>query len=55
MRAYVLPTAASSPVFADVPRPQPADDEVLVRVTASSVNSHDVLAPAKGHPRVGRG
>jgi NADPH:quinone reductase-like Zn-dependent oxidoreductase len=41
MRAYVLPAGGASPLFADVPAPDPAAGEVLVRVTASSVNPHD--------------
>ena len=43
MRAYVLPAEGAAPAFADVPVPQPADGEVQVRVTASSVNPHDAM------------
>ncbi|WP_138757253.1 quinone oxidoreductase family protein [Modestobacter altitudinis] len=51
MRAYVLPAEGGSPGFADVAVPQPADDEVLVRVTASSVNPHDALVASGGAAR----
>ncbi|WP_448639353.1 quinone oxidoreductase family protein [Geodermatophilus sp. URMC 63] len=51
MRAYMLPADGASPVFADVAVPQPADDEVLVRVTASSVNPHDAMVASGGAAR----
>ncbi|WP_138733209.1 quinone oxidoreductase family protein [Modestobacter excelsi] len=51
MRAYVLPAEGASPVFADVAAPQPADDEVLLRVTASSVNPHDAMVANGGAAR----
>jgi NADPH:quinone reductase-like Zn-dependent oxidoreductase len=41
MRAYVLSTLEQPPLFTDLPVPDTADDQVLVRVTASSVNPHD--------------
>ncbi|WP_198597815.1 quinone oxidoreductase family protein [Blastococcus atacamensis] len=43
MRAYVLPAEGAAPAFAEIEVPEPADDEVQVRVTASSVNPHDVM------------
>ncbi|SOD98055.1 quinone oxidoreductase family protein [Blastococcus haudaquaticus] len=51
MRAYVLPTEGVAPVFSDVPPPEPADGEVLVRVTASSVNPHDAMVASGGAAR----
>ncbi|MFI5915699.1 zinc-binding alcohol dehydrogenase family protein [Dactylosporangium sp. NPDC051541] len=42
MRAFVLPAARSTPVFAEVAAVPPADDEVTVRVEASSVNAFDL-------------
>lgn len=41
MRAYVLQGFDRPPTFADVPTPQIADDEVLIRVLATSVNPFD--------------
>jgi NADPH:quinone reductase-like Zn-dependent oxidoreductase len=43
MRAVVLPRPDAGPVVTDVQAPQPAEGEVLVRVTASSVNPHDAM------------
>ena len=43
MRAVVLPAEGAPPVLTDVPAPEPAAGEVLVRVTASSVNPHDAM------------
>ncbi|MCZ7590442.1 MAG: NADP-dependent oxidoreductase [Gaiella sp.] len=43
MRAYVLEEFDRPPVFADVPAPEPGDDEALVRVEATSVNPYDNL------------
>ena len=43
MRAYVLPEPESTPIVTDVPTPRPAPGEVLVRVTSSSVNPHDLM------------
>jgi len=43
VRAFVLSDLQTPPGLADVPAPRPGDAEVLVRVTASSVNPHDAL------------
>jgi NADPH:quinone reductase-like Zn-dependent oxidoreductase len=43
MRALVLNTLNTSPVVADIPVPEPEPGEVLIRVTASSVNPHDAM------------
>ena len=43
MRAYLLPEPGAAPRFAEVPVPEPAHGEVLVRITASSVNPHDAM------------
>jgi NADPH:quinone reductase-like Zn-dependent oxidoreductase len=43
MRALVLARQDTPPVLTDVPVPQPTRGEVLVRVTASSVNPHDAM------------
>jgi NADPH:quinone reductase-like Zn-dependent oxidoreductase len=51
MRAYVLPDEGADPAFADVAVPQPAAGEVLVRVTASSVNPHDAMVAGGGAAR----
>ncbi|MFW3168956.1 quinone oxidoreductase family protein [Geodermatophilus sp. CPCC 206100] len=43
MRAVVLAAEGAAPALADVPAPEPAAGEVLVRVSRSSVNPHDAL------------
>ncbi|ONH23628.1 quinone oxidoreductase family protein [Pseudofrankia asymbiotica] len=51
MRAYVLAAEGARPAFTDVRAPRPAAGEVLVRVTASSVNPHDGLVASGGAAR----
>jgi NADPH:quinone reductase-like Zn-dependent oxidoreductase len=46
MRAVVLHAVPSRPEFADVDNPNPAVDELLVRVAASSVNGFDAATAA---------
>jgi NADPH:quinone reductase-like Zn-dependent oxidoreductase len=41
MRAIAMTDFGAAPALLDLPRPEPADDEVLVRVQASSVNGFD--------------
>lgn len=55
MRAVVQDVYGSSEVLrlADVPRPEPADGEVLVRVAAASLNAADWHI-MRGEPRVAR-
>src|SRR4051812_19104965 len=55
MRAFVLRSYGSPDVLAlaDVEQPTPADDEVLVRVRATSVNPYD-WHNMRGEPRVAR-
>lgn len=51
MRAYVLPDAESGPVLTRIDPPEPATGEVLVRVTASSVNPHDASVASRAAAR----
>jgi NADPH:quinone reductase-like Zn-dependent oxidoreductase len=55
MRAIVWPRYGSPDVleFADVPKPQPVEDQVLVRVVAASLNRAD-LDYLRGWPLFGR-
>jgi NADPH:quinone reductase-like Zn-dependent oxidoreductase len=55
MRAIVWPRYGSPDVleFADVPKPEPVDDQVLVRVAAASLNRAD-LDYLRGWPLFGR-
>jgi NADPH:quinone reductase-like Zn-dependent oxidoreductase len=48
MQAIVLPEQGAQPTLTELPTPQPAAGEVLVRVQASSVNGFD-LSVAGGH------
>ncbi|HEY0443272.1 MAG TPA: NADP-dependent oxidoreductase [Candidatus Limnocylindrales bacterium] len=43
MKAFVLPSADQPATIADLPEPQPGDDQVRVRITAASVNGFDVF------------
>ncbi|MBK5935178.1 NADPH2:quinone reductase [Rhodovulum imhoffii] len=43
MRAFQISTFGESPVLADVPRPHPGRDEVLVRIAACGLNFADLL------------
>jgi NADPH:quinone reductase len=54
MKAIILEEFGTAPVLRSVPRPVPADGEVLVRVEASGVNPLDVkiMAGAAAHARV---
>lgn len=51
MRAYVLESFDSPPKIIDLPEPAVGDDEVLVRVRASSVNPHDAQVVSGGAKR----
>ena len=48
MHAIAMTDFGAAPALLDLPRPEPADGEVLVRVQASSVNGFDgaVASPA---------
>ena len=52
MKAVVLRTRGGPEVLAleDVPRPEPAPDEVLVRVVATALNRADILQRIGGYP-----
>src|SRR3954470_2677207 len=43
MRAYIVPTFGAPGAIGEVPDPQPADGELLVHVTATSVNAIDPI------------
>jgi len=43
VRALVLPAEGAAPVFADLPAPEAGHGEVLVHISASSVNPHDAM------------
>ncbi|GAA3387950.1 quinone oxidoreductase family protein [Cryptosporangium minutisporangium] len=43
MRAYLLPAEGAQPELTQAPPPEPAPDEVLVRVHTSSVTPHDAI------------
>ncbi|TDD71050.1 NAD(P)-dependent alcohol dehydrogenase [Jiangella aurantiaca] len=55
MKAFVIPSYGSPDVLelADVPTPVPGDDEVLVRVRATSVQPYD-WHHLRGEPRIAR-
>src|SRR3954453_22538765 len=42
MKAIAIDDFDARPALHDLPRPAPAEDEVLVRVQASSVNGYDI-------------
>ena len=46
MRAVTLDSVPSTPAVTEVPAPEPADGEVLVRVAASSINGFDAATTA---------
>jgi len=43
VRALVLPAEGAPPVLTDLPAPKPGNAEVLIRISASSVNPHDAM------------
>jgi NADPH2:quinone reductase len=48
MRALVVPSTAATPKVADLPTPTPGEGELLVRISAASLNGFD-LSVAAGH------
>ena len=50
MKAIVVENGGASLAWRDVPRPEPQDDEVLVRVHATALNRADLLQRAGLYP-----
>src|SRR3954467_11784770 len=48
MRVIAMTDFGAAPALLDLPRPEPTDDEVLIRVQASSINGFDGSVAA-GH------
>ena len=49
IRALALEDPDGQPTVLDVPAPEPAEGEVLVRVRAASINYYDVVRGVRGH------